>query len=107
MISAIPAVSALLTVTSTTPASLKIEGSSDSVSWFGAIRPLKPSKLVSRSPLPSISLDHARARQQRDAGGRPAAHMPPTKQPMLPAPAMPIELSGIMSPFRSSSSRFR
>ena len=55
MTSAISAVSALLTVTSTTPASVKIDGFSDSVSWSAAILRSRPSKLVSRNPLLSIS----------------------------------------------------
>src|SRR6266446_4120288 len=95
MVSAIPAVSALLTVTSTTPVLPRIEGSPDRVSWFEAIRFSKPSKLVSRRPLASISsITRGRA---SSATRRPAAaYMPPTKQPMLPAPAMPIGLSKII-----------
>jgi hypothetical protein len=71
-------------------------GSWDSVSWFEAIRFSKPSKLVSRSPLVSISsITRGRA---SNATRRPAAaYMPPTKQPMLPAPATPIGLSGSSS----------
>ena len=52
MRSAISAVSALLTVTSTAPASVKIEGFSDNLSRSGAIRRSRPSKLVSRKPHP-------------------------------------------------------
>ena len=71
MMPAISAVSALLTVTSTTPASLKIEGFSDSVSWSAAILRSRPSKLVSRSPSAFDLGDHARPRQQGDlAAGR-------------------------------------
>src|SRR5580704_12716977 len=49
----------------------------------------EPSKLVSRSPFNSISpITRGRA---NSATRRPAAaNMPPTKQPMLPAPATPI-----------------
>src|SRR5258708_18179045 len=49
----------------------------------------EPSKLVSRSPLPSISpITRGRA---NNATRRPAvAYIPPTKQPILPAPATPI-----------------
>ena len=105
MMSAISAVSALLTVTSTTPVSPRIEGSSDSVSWFEAIRRSKPSKLVSRSPLAAISsITRGRA---SNATRRPAAaYMPPTKQPMLPAPATPIGLSRII-PVPSLEPQFR
>ena len=73
-------------------------GSSDSVSAFAAICRSKPSKLVSRSPLLSISwITRGRA---SSATRRPAAaSMPPTKQPMLPAPATPIGLSEIIAPF--------
>ncbi len=89
MTSAISAVSALLTVTSTTPASANIEGSSDRVSAPAAILRSRPSKLVSRKPLASIS-PITRGRASSATLRRPAASMPPTKQPMLPAPATPI-----------------
>src|SRR6185369_13184668 len=49
----------------------------------------KPSKLVSRRPLASISAI-TRGRPSSATRRPPAASMPPTKQPMLPAPAIPI-----------------
>ena len=89
MISAMSAVSALFTVTSTTPASVNTSGSSDNASWLAASFRSKPSKLVSRSPFASISAI-TRGRASSATRRPPAASMPPTKQPMLPAPAMPI-----------------
>ena len=91
--SAIPAVSALLTVTSTTPASAKILGSSDSVSWRATILLLKA--LEARQPEPVASISWITRGRASNVTRRPAAaSMPPTKQPMLPAPATPIGLSG-------------
>ena len=106
MISAISAVSALLTVTSTTPASRKdrrIFRQRQRVRRDRAGR--SPSKLVSRRPLASISaITRGRA---SNATWRPAAaSMPPTKQPMLPAPAMPIGLSAIHSAIPSVAPTF-
>ena len=92
---AISAVSVLFTVTSTAPASPNIRGSSDSVS-LSARRAVEPSKLVSRNPLFSISLI-TRGRASIATRRPAAATMPPTKQPMLPAPAMTIGLSGFIS----------
>ena len=96
-VSAMPAVSALLTVTSTTAASLKIEGSSDSESALAAIVRSKPSKLVSRRPWAAIS-PITRERASKATRWPPAASMPPTKQPMLPAPAMTIGRPEFIAP---------
>src|SRR5438874_643629 len=49
----------------------------------------KPSKLVGRRPLASISAI-TRGRASSATRRPPAASIPPTKQPMLPAPATPI-----------------
>ena len=55
-----------------------------------------PSKLVGRRPLASISAI-TRGRASSATRRPPAASMPPTKQPMLPAPAMPIVRPAIIS----------
>jgi len=52
-------------------------------------RLINPSKLVGRSPLASISAI-TRGRASSATRRPPAASIPPTKQPMLPAPATPI-----------------
>ena len=61
------AVSALLTVTSTMPASAKMEGFSDNANWSRAIGLLEA--VEARQPQAAgLDLgDHARPRQQRDA----------------------------------------
>ena len=55
--------------------------------------------LEARQPQPvAFDLgDHARPRQQRDLTAA-RRNMPPTKQPMLPAPAMPIVRSTVIAP---------
>jgi hypothetical protein len=89
IISPIAAVSALLTVTSITAASLTIEGCSDSANWFAAMVRSKPSKLVGRRPFASIS-PMTRERASSATRRPPATSIPPTKQPILPAPAIAI-----------------
>src|SRR6185437_5246882 len=77
-------------------ASPKVFAYSDSVSWLAATVRSKPSKLVSRRPLDLIS-EITRDRANSATSRPDAASMPPTKQPMLPAPATPIGLSAIIS----------
>ena len=82
------AVSALLTVTSTMPASSRTEGFSDNANWSRRTV-WSPSKTRRPQAACFDLFDHAWTRQRRNAAP-PAASMPPTKQPMLPAPAIPI-----------------
>ncbi len=72
--SAISAVSALLTVTSTTPASAKTLGSSDSVNWRGTIFRFRTLEARQPEPMAFDLLDHARTRQQRDAATGRSTH---------------------------------
>src|SRR5229473_1773357 len=76
-------------IADTVPASPKIRGSSESVNASAAMFRSKFPKPVSRSPLPSISWI-TRARASKATRRPETAYMPPTKQPMLPAPATPI-----------------
>ena len=99
--SAMSAVSVLFTATSTTPASLKIEGSSESESRFDATSRSKPSKLVTLKPLLLIS-SITRGRASSDTRRPASLRTPPTKQPMLPAPATLMGLVAIMLASRCS-----
>ena len=89
MMSAMSAVSALFTVTSTTAASPKAKD-------FPTMRACRRERLIGRRQSSSAAGRLSRSRRSRAAapaaprGLPPAASMPPTKQPMLPAPATPI-----------------
>ena len=77
------------------PASSKIEGSCESESWPDLSVRSNPSKLVTRKPLRLIS-SITRGRASSDTRRPASARTPPTKQPMLPAPATMMGLVAIM-----------